>query len=288
VHHLPSPTALRMFIEAAERASFVAAAEALNVTQAAVSKQMAGLETKLGTVLFERAHRSVTVTPAGRSYLPIAKRVIALLEAGLDEASVLPSRRTMRIEIDYEFFDLFVAPRLTQLQRELLGTDFTFIPSVPGRHAPQCDFAITFGHPRAGTASVARLCSFTVFPVASPSLIEGVSDPFRTLPLLHDFDTYWWDRFLRAQGVVRADQGVVMGNGALAIRAAIAGQGIAIGDDILCADALRGGGLVRLCETKLPGRHDYWFSKNPNMTGDTVGTQLRTWLETEIKAAMGV
>ncbi|MGD1884409.1 MAG: LysR family transcriptional regulator [Paracoccaceae bacterium] len=277
-----------MFIEAAERASFAAAAEALNVTQAAVSKQMAGLETKLGTVLFERAHRSVTVTAAGRSYLPIAKRVVALLEAGLEEASALPSRRTLRIEIDYEFFDLVVAPRLARLQQEIPRTDFTFIPSVPGRHAPLSDFAITFGHPRAGTASVARLCSFMVFPVVSPLLIEGVSDPFRTLPLLHDFDTYWWDTFLRAQGVVRADQGVVMGNGALAIRAAIAGQGIAIGDDILCADALRGGGLVRMGETKLPGRHDYWFSENPNMIGDAVGQQLRTWLETEITAAMGV
>ena len=56
-----------MFIEAAERASFAAAAEALNVTQAAVSKQMAGLEANLSTVLFERAHRSVTVTAAGRT-----------------------------------------------------------------------------------------------------------------------------------------------------------------------------------------------------------------------------
>ena len=79
-----------------------------------------------------------------------------------------------------------------------------------------------------------------------------------------------------------------MGNGALAIRAAIAGQGIAIGDDILCADALRRGGLVRVGETKLPGRHDYWFSENPNMKGDAVGQQVRTWLETEIAGAMGV
>lgn len=279
---LPSPTALRMFIEAAERASFAAAADALNVTQAAVSKQIAGLESKLETVLFERGHRSVTITSAGRAYLPVAKRVIALLDAGLDDASSLTHRRTLGIEVDYEFLDFVVTPRLGRLQEAFPDTDLTFIPTVPGRHARQTDLAITYGHPRPGTSSVMRLCSFTVFPVVSPSLLEGTKRPFETLPLLHDVDAYWWDTFLRSEGVSRPDPGIILGSGALAIRAAIAQQGIAVGDDVLCADALKRGDLVKLGQTERPGRDDYWFAEHPDRAGDPTVRKLRDWLRDEV------
>lgn len=282
MRHLPTPTALRMFVEAAERASFAGAADTLNVTQAAVSKQMATLEDRLGTALFLREHRSVSVTAAGRAYLPIAKRVVALLEAGLDEAAALSSRRTITVEVDFEFLDLVIAPRLERLRAELFGTDITFVPTVPGRQVRQSDLAITYGHPRPGAAFTERLCGFTVFPVVSPSLLESTKDPFKTLPLLHDVDSYWWDAVLRAENVTRFDRGIVLGNGAIAIRAAIAGQGIAIGDDVLCADAMNRGDLVRVGKVILSGRNDYWLSQHPDIQGDSIALSFRNWLVAEV------
>lgn len=282
MRHLPTPTALRMFVEAAERTSFAGAADTLNVTQAAVSKQMATLEDRLDTALFVREHRSVAVTAAGRAYLPIAKRVLALLEAGLDEATALSSRRAIKVEVDYEFLDLVVAPRLDRLRAEMPGTDITFVPTVPGRQVRQSDLAITYGHPRPGAALAERLCGFTVFPVISPSLLETTNDPFKTLPLLHDLDSYWWDAFLRAESVTRFDQGIVLGNGALAIRAAIAGHGIAIGDNVLCADALKSGDLVRVGKVTFSGRDDYWLSQHPDMQGDSIAVAFRNWLGAEV------
>ncbi|MEL6227255.1 MAG: LysR family transcriptional regulator [Pseudomonadota bacterium] len=274
-----------MFVEAAERASFADAAEALNVTQAAVSKQMANLEDRLDTSLFVRRHRSVIVTAAGRAYLPVAKRVLAMLEDGLEDLNALPPRRTITVEVDYEFLDFVLTPRLGQLRSVMPGTDMTFVPTVPGRHVPQSDLAITYGHPRPGAASVKRLCGFMVFPVASPSLLRTTCEPFRTLPLLHDVDTYWWETFLRAENVARSDQGIILGNGALAIRAAMAGHGIAIGDDVLCADALECGDLVRVGETTFPGRDDYWFSEHPGMKGDLIGERFQKWLRAEVAHA---
>ena len=284
---LPSPTALRMFVEAAERESFAGAADALNVTQAAVSKQMASLEHRLATALFSRRHRSVVVTAAGRAYLPVARRVLALLEAGLNEASGLSARRAITVEVDIEFLDLVLAPRLLRLQAEIPDTDVTFVPTIPGRHKPQSDLAITYGHPRAGAASVGRLCGFTVFPVVSPSLLETSAKPFETLCLLHDVDTYWWDTFLHAEKVLRFDQGFVLGSGALAIRAALAGQGIAIGDNVLCCDALQRGDLVQIGTATFPGRDDYWISEHPNMQGDPVTAPLRNWLKAEMAQTIG-
>lgn len=282
MQNLPTPTALRMFVEAAERTSFVGAADALNVTQAAVSKQMANLEAKLGTSLFVRKHRSVMLTTAGRAYLPVAKRVLAMLDAGFDEVSTLQPRRAITIEADYEFLDLVLTPRLKRLQSHMPEIDLTFTPTVPGRHLAQSDLAITYGHPRPGAVSIKRLCGFTVFPVACQSLLAGTTDPLGTLPLLHDVDTYWWDCFLRAESVERSDQGIILGNGALAIRAAMAGQGIAIGDDVLCADALNTGNLVKIGAETFPGRDDYWLSEHPNMRGDPVAVMFREWLAVQI------
>ncbi|MGR3502460.1 LysR family transcriptional regulator [Pseudaestuariivita sp.] len=272
-----------MFVEAAERSSFAGAAEALNVTQAAVSKQMATLEDRLDVTLFERRHRSVEVTSAGRAYLPVARQVLDLLAAGRDGAVSRAERHHLTVEVDYEFLDFVLAPRLSDLWQALPDTDVTFIPAAPGRQMPRSDLAITFGRPRAGAVEEERLCGFTVFPVAHPGLVATCKAPLAELPLLHDFDTYWWERFLAEANVSRPDQGAILGNGALAIRAAMAGQGLAIGDDVLCAGALQSGALVRVGDMSFPGREAYWLSVHPGLRSTGAVAAFRDWVLTLVR-----
>lgn len=59
------PEALKTFMEVARQGSFSAAAERLNKTPAAISYRIRALEDNMGTPLFERTTRSVTLTPAG-------------------------------------------------------------------------------------------------------------------------------------------------------------------------------------------------------------------------------
>ncbi|MGD8956650.1 MAG: LysR family transcriptional regulator [Chromatiaceae bacterium] len=68
--------ALRAFVEVAERGSFSAAAEALYLTQPAVSKRVAQLEAELGTRLFDRIGRRISLTGSGAALLPRARRLI--------------------------------------------------------------------------------------------------------------------------------------------------------------------------------------------------------------------
>lgn len=68
--------ALRAFVEVADRRSFSEAAEALFLTQPAVSKRVAQLEGELGTRLFDRIGRRVTLTSAGTALLPRARRLL--------------------------------------------------------------------------------------------------------------------------------------------------------------------------------------------------------------------
>lgn len=71
---------LESFIQVAENLNFARAAEVLNITQSAVSRQINSLETELGTKLFNRSTRSVSLTPAGISFLEDAKDVLARLQ----------------------------------------------------------------------------------------------------------------------------------------------------------------------------------------------------------------
>ncbi len=68
--------ALKAFVEVAHQGSFSDAAEALYLTQPAVSKRVAQLETELGARLFDRIGRKVTLTSAGSTLLPNARRLL--------------------------------------------------------------------------------------------------------------------------------------------------------------------------------------------------------------------
>ena len=66
---------LKAFIEVAERKSFSRSAETLNLTQPAVSKRIAALESELDAKLFDRVGRTVHLTEAGRVLLPSARQI---------------------------------------------------------------------------------------------------------------------------------------------------------------------------------------------------------------------
>lgn len=68
---------LEAFIQVAEHLNFARAAEALQITQSAVSRQIHSLENELGTKLFRRTTRSVSLTPAGISFWEDAKNIMA-------------------------------------------------------------------------------------------------------------------------------------------------------------------------------------------------------------------
>jgi len=70
---------LSAFIAVADKKSFSRSAESLKLTQPAVSKRIAALETELNTKLFDRIGRSVHLTEAGRMLLPSARQISAEL-----------------------------------------------------------------------------------------------------------------------------------------------------------------------------------------------------------------
>jgi DNA-binding transcriptional LysR family regulator len=92
---------LRYFVAVAEELHFRRAAERLHVAQPAVSEQVRKLEVDLGVQLFERTHRSVSLTPAGTALLEEARRVLRQAGVARQAARSAEARATMRLRIGY-------------------------------------------------------------------------------------------------------------------------------------------------------------------------------------------
>lgn len=67
---------IRYLLAVADHSNFTRAAEALHVSQPALSQQIRQLESSLGVQLFDRTRRSVVPTDAGRVYLDHARRCL--------------------------------------------------------------------------------------------------------------------------------------------------------------------------------------------------------------------
>jgi DNA-binding transcriptional LysR family regulator len=94
-----SPTRLRVLTELAERGSFSGAADALDYTQSAVSKQVATLEREVGTQLVVRELRPVRLTPAGETLARHARAVLSQLAAAEAELEAIAALETGRLRI---------------------------------------------------------------------------------------------------------------------------------------------------------------------------------------------
>jgi LysR family transcriptional regulator, hypochlorite-specific transcription factor HypT len=77
---------LEDFLAIAEEGGFSRAAERRHVTQPALSRRIRALEQWLGTPLFERRTHTLTLTPAGETFRPVAEDVLRRLLVGRGEA----------------------------------------------------------------------------------------------------------------------------------------------------------------------------------------------------------
>ena len=112
---LPPLAALRAFEAAARLSSFTRAAEELAMTQAAVSYQIKVLEERVGSPLFIRGPRRVTLTETGETLSKAATEAFRLLADGYDAART-GGRGTLSISTIPTFAANWLALRLGSFQ----------------------------------------------------------------------------------------------------------------------------------------------------------------------------
>jgi DNA-binding transcriptional LysR family regulator len=88
-------------VTVAEELHFGRAAARLNLTQPPLSRQIQVLEHIIDAPLLERTSRSVRLTPAGRSFLPVARRILKLAETASQVARRIAMGKTGSLKIGY-------------------------------------------------------------------------------------------------------------------------------------------------------------------------------------------
>lgn len=124
------------------------AAEALHLTQSAVSKQVQELERWIGVALFERSRKRLALTPAGERYEKTVRALLGQLEAAtLELITSGDGGGALHLSALPTFGAKWLIPRLPDFQRRHPQTTLHFVPYVHGYdfQRPELDCSILFG-----------------------------------------------------------------------------------------------------------------------------------------------
>lgn len=270
MRRLPPLNALRAFEAAARLGGFVAAADELGVTPAAVSQQVKGLEQQLKLQLFRRAPNGLSLTEAGRAYLPALSDGFDRLAEASHGLAAAAQGGQVSISLLPALASGWLIPRLGQFRRVFPGVALRLDTNrrLTDFDREDVDMVIRFGPLRSRAAmpkglEAHRLMDEEVFPVASPALRLAGLDlgglALADLPadlLLHDTDIGlpdtqpWlhWPSWYQRAGLAPPDvaRGIGFTDSSVLLAAALAGQGVALGRRRHLGDLLARGLLVRI------------------------------------------
>ena len=251
---LPPLKTLPAFEIAADRLSFSAAADELNLTHGAISRQVKALEDHLGVPLFRRHNRRLELSDAGMALLPAVRQALYLLETSAAHVAAPPKQGALVVSCLATFMMRWLIPKLYGFG--------TLHPDIEVRlaasHAPidlcpeRIDIAIRLGRrPWPRNIAASPFLQDRVGPVCSPALLrdralERPAD-LQRYTLLHTETRPRCLARLVAQGRRRRDArriGASLRAHLFSARGGASGLGIAIGSYPLVEHDLKSGRLV--------------------------------------------
>ncbi|HWT97341.1 MAG TPA: LysR family transcriptional regulator, partial [Terriglobales bacterium] len=114
--HLPPLKTLEGFEAAARLGSFSAAAEALGLTQSAISHQIRQLEEALGQPLFRRLHRRIVLTDAGTDFQRSVNATLQSLRDGVNRLEPYRKPGSVIVSCDAALANAWLSPRIAHLK----------------------------------------------------------------------------------------------------------------------------------------------------------------------------
>jgi LysR family glycine cleavage system transcriptional activator len=300
IPRLPSLDLLKGFEAAARLLSFTRAGEELHLTQSAVSRQIKELEQQLGVPLFERRHRALGLTDAGRALFPAAVQVLQAMRAATDQLRALSARRSLAVTATPSFAALWLIPRLTGFTRAHPDLDVRIAADtrVQDLERDGLDIAIRHGPASLAGPNALRLFGERVFPVCSPKLLRDSRRPLRQpADLRHhvllqyddpDGRHPWlhWKTWLEVERLtdLRPAGSLLFSGYEQIIPAAIAGNGVALGRSPLVREALASGELVAPFKRSADPARAYFAIVSRNAATRPEVGDFVAWLRAEAAA----
>ncbi len=268
--HLPTLTAMQCFEASARHLSFTRAAEELSLTQSAVSKQVAQLESVLEHPLFRRVRKRLQVTPEGSLYLTEVRKILAQVEMSTRYMqSYGGSSEVLNVTTLPTFGARWLIPRLNGFRFRHPNIYLNISNRVEpfDLETEHVDVAFFFGRGVWPKAECIKLLDEEVVPVCAPSAIptDGIDGPLALtqLVLLQSATRpEAWHEWFEAQDCYTSHSyhGPRFDTLYMTLRAARAGCGVALVPRFLAEEELRAGQLVIPWAYAQPSRNAYYLA----------------------------
>lgn len=292
---LPSLNAIRAFEATARLGSLKDAAQELSLTPSAISRHISSLESAIGTKLFDRSFRHVTLTTRGAYYAQRLSEAFRIIEDATEETGVhsifRPSKaKLITLSSEPTFMNLWLADRLPKFRRHYPEIEIE-VSIIRGNEDPEVDLSIVFSFDADAAANLKPLISLSITPVCSPTLLEG-PHPLRVTAdlvhhrLLHESTVTWWERWFVQEGVstVSVKSGAFFHDPSLVIREAVNGGGVALADTIMSQDLLEKGLLVAPIDVRHSVSAGYYLRQRSGPAKKHEVKKFRDWLVAEIES----
>lgn len=294
---LPSLTALQAFEAAVRHQSFSRAAEELHVTQGAISRQIAGMEAKLGVSLFHRQGPRVRPTRAAAEHAVRLRALLDRLSAwtlGVQQDDT--GGGVLQLAVIPTFGTRWLIPRLERFSAQHPGIALALNSRIQAFdfELEEIDAAIYHGEGSFPGATMERLIEEEVLPVASPEWkarhAPGSPSDLKQHTLLRlESRRRAWDEWFRAVGAGPEvhTRGPRFEHHLMILQAARAGLGCALIPNILVQEELNSGALVPLFEDLAPVTtpRPYWLVYPGRSRNLPALRSFRQWLRAEIEHA---
>ena len=271
---IPPLNALRAFEAAARAGSYVAAAEELKVSPAAVSQQIRKLEAFLDKQLFMRFNNRVVLTDAGQAVYAGASDALQAISALTEQVMSGSAKSRLVVSVISSVAQRWLEPRLAAfaLREPTLRIDLRVEPDPVDFARHNIDLRICYGANLYPEMTIIGLLQDEVLPLCSPGYLErnprarasgidGVPDD----DLIH---TNWgpsfvshptWHAWFAKSGISRPSDatGHQVGMSSLALDFARDGVGVALGQRMMAGDDLAAGRLLPLSTITIALGHPY-------------------------------
>ncbi|MEH4626262.1 DNA-binding transcriptional LysR family regulator [Grimontella sp. AG753] len=249
---IPSSTSLQAFDAAARHGNFARAAEELSLTEGAISRQIARLESLLNCKLFDRTGSRVKLNPAGARYARHVHETLERLERDTQYIMGLPEGgKSLDIAVLPTFSSRWLIPRLNSftslypdITLNIAASTDPFILTESG-----FDAVVHFEHPAWAGMRTQFLFQETLVPVCHPSLLsqQDIFEQLNALPRIHRRQNpEAWHLYAREKRIHldNPGQGVRYDLHEMAIAAVMARQGVALVPRMYVENELKHGLLV--------------------------------------------
>lgn len=292
-------SSLQVFEAVARLGNFSTAAEALNVTQGAVSHRIKQLELSLGLTLMRRTTRRLELTEDGEKLARAARFALAEISTALADLRQEKSGGPLALSVLSSVAAKWLVPKLGGYQRRSPDNPVSIQAqdTLANFRDDGIDAALRFSPgPKPGLHAT-YLAGDMLVPVASPRMFEGGTVPTSPETLarypLHadmggdgDPGGYNWETWFQAVGsdITPDIDGLRFNRADITIQAAINGQGIALGRAMLLEQDLLEHGLLIQVGRAVPTKASYYFVTPPEKANWPKVVTFRNWLKEEILA----